>query len=172
MKNYIYIYILSFYLYINKLFLYFFPIEKKYKLYNKILLYKINIIKRIGYNIYINGYCYYILDTKEKLDYNNLTLAFPPDTIESIYIKYNNIELIIEDFINNKILYDLLTHSSKNSNLKDLIYYYLKYILNIQKIDIEEIKIKFNNKFYNIDLSISIDNNYNIIETLINDTIV
>jgi len=172
MTCFIYLYVFNIYLYITKVHLYFFPIKNKYKLYNNIYLYKIYINKRDKFKIYCNGYCYYTIDNNNnnnnKINYNELTLAYTPDTIESIYIKFNkNNELILDDIIKHKILYDILTHSSYHCNITHLIYYYLKYELKIKKIDIEDIKIKFNNKYYQIDLNKSINENYKDIEKVL-----
>ena len=92
-------------------------------------------------------------------------IAYIPDIVESIYIEYNDNKFInLNDFILHKILYDILTHSSINNNIYDILYFYMTYHLKYSITNINIVKFKFNNKFYYIDINKNINDNYKEID--------
>ena len=184
----LYKYILYLYIFIRKLKFYFYPIEYKKKLYDNIYLYKIYNVYINNFCIYINGYYYYIKKSNEKIKYNDLKKISAPGNIESIYINYiiNKLDYNIEDKLDDKLdfhqeitfddfifvdkeIYDLLNNYSKVCKIKDIIFYYLKYNKMINIKTIINIKIKFDNIFFTINLDDSLSESYKNIEKVLDE---
>jgi len=166
MKCNCYYYFIIIFLYIKKLKLYLFPIEKKILLnVDKIYMYKVNIIKRFGLYFYSNGYCYYT--SKNKIKYNELNIISSPETIEAIIVKYNNIELLFDDIIKDNKLFDLIMYSAKTCLVKHIMEYYLQEEYSLKDIKITEVKFKYNNQFYILSINETLYTNYKNLEDIL-----
>jgi hypothetical protein len=127
-------------------------------------IYKINKVEYNNYKFYNYGYVYQTSDT--TYNYDDLNIAYAPDTIQAIHLKlattYDNYELIINNYFINSIL----LFSTEKSILETLLYYYLRYHLNNYDI-ILSVRLQIDDKEYDIDYKDTLYNIYDNLEKII-----
>lgn len=163
--------------YLKNIILYFMPVETKLifdniSFYFKELnlfsgsndysyLFKINKIEYNKFRFYNYGYCYKTSDYLYNI-LDNLDIAFPPDTINSIIVEMSDDnQIIIKD--DNIFITNILSYSTNKSKFHILLYYYLqKYLGNFDIIN--KVKIEIDNIFYDINHLDTLINIYNQLE--------
>ena len=169
-------------IYLKNILLYFVPFETKFifddnnicftslnfflRFSYQRFLFKINKIEYNNFRFYNYGYCYKTVDNLYNL-FDNLDIAFPPDSINSIVIEMsnnNNYQLTIND--DDIFITSILPYGTTKSQLHILLYFYLQNYLNNFDI-INNVKIEIDDVFYDINHFDTLTNIYNHIEALI-----
>ena len=169
--------------YIKNIILYFFPLEMKMsfnKESKKIMyvlpskwkninitdndfIYKMNKINYKNGKLYNFGYYYHT--TKEDAKYFKIEpeIAFPPSDIHEILITMRSINLdkTYEINLDNNFISNILSYSTKDSNLSILIYYYLQIYLNIFDI-ITDVSLGIDDNYYKVNYEETLNSIYDI----------
>jgi len=137
---------------------------KKYKnRYN--FIYKFNRIEKKNSEFINLGY-YYHTSHHNKQYFNNTQLAFPPDEIQSIKMILKNKKnkeyehILVNDLMDkNNFINKILSHSTTDSKLNILLYFYLQKYLNIYDT-ISLVELEINDEYYNIDFNSKLNDIY------------
>ncbi len=162
--------------------LYIKPIEKKY-IFNtndftikkikskkskedKLFIFKINKVEYNKLHLYNYGYCYHVSNKYYKSS-ESLDIAYPPDNIEEIILTMSNNDKSILTIDESQIFIPhILLFCTNQTKLYVILYYYLqKYLKNFDTF--YSVKIKINDKLYNVDHYDSLYNIYNHLESVI-----
>lgn len=172
--------------FLKNIMMYYEPLEEKYvfnknnkiKYYNRLktynskntFIYKLNKVERKKCQLYNYGYYYHTSDL-DRSRFNNIDIAYSPDTIQSMRLSLGandekSYQIIINDIMNKhkKFISSILSFSTSDSRLSILLYFYLQKYLNIFD-KIISVEVEINGKFYDIDVNDTLRNIYSSLET-------